>query len=75
MKKTPKLATRHPETKQIVTGKTLPYMGAYTYYVIMLGAGGGGQGSHDDNNYALKGGCGISKMIMYYMHISVQLIL
>ena len=35
----------------------------------------GGQGSLDYNDYALRGGGGVSiKMIMYYMIISAQLI-
>ena len=44
--------------------------GPYTYYVITIG-GVGGQGSLDHNDYALKGGWGVStKMITYYMNIS-----
>ena len=42
----------------------------YTYYVITLGVGGGGQGSPDDNGYALSGGGESTKMIIYCMNIS-----
>ena len=49
----------------------------YTYYLITLRYLGG-QGFIADNDYALKG-CecvkgGSTKMIMYYMNISVQLL-
>ena len=41
----------------------------------MITLGGGGQGSLDYSDYALKGGGVVgTKMIMYYMIISAQLI-